>query len=344
MIPKRYGEVIAMSLNRVLYFVRRPESEVTPACFELRHEPFPEPKSGHVLVQSVYASVDPYMRGRMSEGKSYADPFPLNTPMQGGMVGRVLDRGGTDVAEGDWVSGVWDWADRVLVPRQALRRLDSNIPPTTALHVLGMTGLTAYIGLTKFGRPAAGETLVVSAAAGAVGSLVGKIGRIFGLTVVGIAGRADKCQWLTDTVGLNAALNYRDPDFASRLSSALSRGVDVYFDNVGGPVTDQVMAHLNPHARVVICGQIASYNGDPKGLPTRPLFSDLLVSRAEAHGFIIGEHQADFKPALEQLAGWYRDGRLVVEETIAEGFDQLMPQLIGLFHGQNRGKAIVKIS
>lgn len=333
-----------MSFNRVLYFVQRPETEVTGACFELRHEPWPEPREGKVLVQSIYASVDPYMRGRMSDGKSYADPFPLNTPMQGGMVGRVLDAGGTDLVDGDWVSGVWAWADQALVPRQGLRRLDAGVPPTTALHVWGMTGLTAYIGLTKFGRPEAGQTLVVSAAAGAVGSLVGQIGRILGLTVVGIAGRPDKCQWLTETVGLNAALNYRDLDFGSRLAEVLSRGVDVYFDNVGGPVTDQVMAHLNPHARIVICGQIARYNGDPKGFPTRSLFSDLLVSRAEAHGFIISEHQAEFKAALEQLVSWYQDGRLVVEETILEGFEELVPALIGLFHGQNRGKAIVKIS
>ncbi|NMP22457.1 NADP-dependent oxidoreductase [Sulfobacillus harzensis] len=330
-----------MAVNRVVYFVKRPEGMISESCFEIREEAFPTPEEEQVIVKSLYASVDPYMRGRMSLGKSYTDPFPLNTPMQGAMIGEVVDGGDTDLKAGDRVSGVWPWAEQARIARAKLKKLDPSVPPTAALHVLGMPGLTAYIGLTKFGQPKPGQHLAVSAAAGAVGSLVGQIGKILGLHPVGIAGSDEKCQSLLK-LGFEGAVNYRHAEFPEELKKALPNGVDIYFDNVGGPVTDAVMALLNPHARIAICGQIATYNGDPASWPKRPLFADLLVSRARAEAFIVGEHQADFPAALTQLHNWYRQGRLRVEESISDGFDQLIPALVGLFHGANRGKAIVK--
>lgn len=329
--------------NRVVYFVKRPVGMVKADAFEIRREPIPQISGdGSLLVKSAYASVDPYMRGRMSERKSYTAPFDLPSPMQGAMVGQVVDPGSTGFKAGSWVFGAWPWADYAVVATHSLRELEPDVSPTAALHVLGMTGLTAYIGLTQFGRPQPSEHLVVSAAAGAVGSLVGQIGRLLGLSVVGIAGGPEKCQWLVSDLGFDAAVNYQATDFAHQLREALSVGVDVYFDNVGGLVTDQVMAHLNPHARIVVCGQIALYNLD-KPVVERPRFSDLLTNRATATGFIVGEHQALYPQALKQLATWYQSGELKAEETIVQGFDQLIGAFLGLFFGANRGKTIVKL-
>ncbi len=333
-----------MSENRVVYFVKRPSAMVAPDAFEVRREPMPASgQTDAVLVESLYASVDPYMRGRMADRKSYTAPFEVGQPMTGGMVGRVLESSTEGVSPGAWVFGMWPWAEYALVPARSLRVLDPHLPPTTALHVLGLTGLTAYIGLTKFGRPQAGEQLVVSAAAGAVGSLVGQIGRLMGLKVAGIAGSDEKCRWLQENLQFDTAFNYRAENFSRTLADHLKNdGVDIYFDNVGGPVTDAVMSLLNPHARIVVCGQIALYNLD-YGLEERPRFSDLLISRAQASGFIVAEHQSEFPEALETLGRWYGEGLLVAEETITNGFDHLIEAFIGLFHGQNRGKAIVRI-
>ena len=332
-----------MSRNRVVYFVKRPDGMVTNDTFAIREEPMPVlSDTESVIIESVYASVDPYMRGRMSNRKSYTAPFQVGQSMQGGMVGRIYDPGRTDLAKGAWVFGVWPWAEYAQVKAQTVRPLAPGTPPTASLHVLGLTGLTAYIGLTQFGRPVTGEQLVVSAAAGSVGSLAGQIGKILGLRVVGIAGGPEKCAWLVDRLGFDAAVDYRHENFPANLKNAVPDGVDVYFDNVGGTVTDCVMAKLNLHARVVICGQISLYNLDSPA-DQRPRFSDLLISRAQATGFIVGDHQALYPEALEHLSVWYREGRLVAEETLVDGFDQLIDAFIGLFHGANRGKAIVKL-
>lgn len=331
-----------MKTNRVIYFVKRPLGMVTPASFTVREEALPVLRADETLVESLYASVDPYMRGRMSDRKSYTTPYPLNTPMQGGMVGRVIASQDTGLKAGQLVFGIWPWADYAAVARRSLRVLDADLPPTTALHVLGLTGLTAYIGLTQFGNPKPGEQLVVSAAAGAVGSLVGQIGRLLGLRAAGIAGSDEKCRWLTESLGFDAAFNYRDADFSRRLGEGLTSGVDVYFDNVGGEVSERVLSHLNAHARIVVSGQIAFYNED-RAVAGRPLLSDLLVNRAQAAGFIVGEHQELYPDALKQLNAWYRGGLLVAEETLSEGFDQLVDAFIGLFHGSNQGKAVVRL-
>lgn len=330
-------------MQRVIYFTQRPTGMVTRDAFEVREESVPRLGGDKdVLVETVYASVDPYMRGRLSAGKSYTAPFEVGKPMTGAMVGRVVDGGRTSLQSGEWVFGSWPWSEYAVLPESALRRLDPSLPPTTALHVLGLTGLTAYVGLTKFGRPQPAEHLVVSAAAGSVGSLAVQIGRLLGLTVYAIAGGDDKCRWVEQQLGAAKAFNYQAPDFAEALSGGLAGGVDIYFDNVGGVVTDEVMRHLNPHARVVICGQIALYN-QIQPSQHRPLFSDLLISRAEATGFIVGEHQEEFPKALKRLQSWYRLGQLKVEESIVVGFDQWIDAFLGLFSGANRGKAIVQV-
>ena len=329
--------------QRAIYFVQRPHGMVTRDAFEVREEPVPQLKDDQdVLVETVYASVDPYMRGRLSAGKSYTAPFEVGQPMAGAMVGRVVDGGHSSLKTGEWVFGSWPWAEYAVLAESALRRLDPSLPPTTALHVLGLTGLTAYVGLTKFGRPQPTERLVVSAAAGSVGSLAVQIGRLLGLTVYGIAGSDEKCRWLESQLGVHQAFNYRSSDFAEALATGLQHGVDIYFDNVGGDVTDQVLRHLNPHARIVICGQIALYN-QAEPFQHRPLFSDLLISRAQATGFIVGEHHEEFPKALKRLQSWYRMGQLKVEESIVTGFDQWIDAFLGLFAGTNRGKAIVQI-
>lgn len=328
--------------NRVVYFVKRPTGMVTQEVFEVREEPIPEVADpGDLLVESVYASVDPYMRGRMSERKSYTAPFTLNRPMQGGMIGRVVQTRSGDVEVGSLVFGVWPWADYWVVPQQSVRVLDPNLPPTTALGVLGLTGLTAYIGLTKFGMVRSKERLVVSAAAGGVGSLAGQIGRLLGLHVVGVAGGQQKCQWLVSELGFDAAVDYKAAKFPETFAD-VAGGVDVYFDNVGGVVSDVVMGSLNPHARIVVCGQIALYNQD-RPVHERSRFADLLTNRATAVGFIVGEHQDAYPHALKQLSQWYRSGQLKSEEHIVRGFEELVPAFLGLFEGTNRGKLIVKL-
>ncbi len=328
--------------NRVVYFIKRPTGMVTKDVFEVREQPIPEVVDpGDILVESVYASVDPYMRGRMSDRKSYTAPFALNMPMQGGMVGRIVQSRSGDVEVGSFVFGVWPWADYWVVPLRAVRVLDPDLPPTTALGVLGLTGLTAYIGLTKIGQARSKEHLVVSAAAGGVGSLAGQIGRLLGLHVVGVAGGPEKCQWLVSELEFDAAVDYKTTQFQKSLSDVVD-GVDVYFDNVGGLVTDVVMGSLNPHARIVVCGQIALYN---QAQPTheRSRFADLLTNRAMATGFIVGEHQDAYPRALEQLSQWYRSGQLKSEEHIVRGFEELVPAFLGLFEGINRGKLIVQL-
>lgn len=331
------------SVQRAIYFVEPPTGMVSKEAFAVREIPIPKVAAeSDVLVETVYASVDPYMRGRLSAGKSYTDPLPVGHPMIGAMVGRVIDGGQTPLTAGEWVFGSWPWAEYALVAESGLRRLDPSLPPTTALHVLGLTGLTAYLGLTKFGQPLAGERLVVSAAAGSVGSLAVQIGRLLGLHVTGIAGSDEKCRWLQESLGVEHAFNYRAESFAQNFADHATDGVDIYFDNVGGLVTDAVMRHLNPHARIIICGQISQYNAVQ---PTahRPLFADLLVSRAQATGFIVSEHQGEFPKALKQLQNWYRMRQLTAEESIVVGFDRWIDTFLGLFAGDNRGKAIVQI-
>lgn len=330
-----------MRKSRVIYFTKRPDGMVSQEHFLTKEEPVKPIEAGEVLVETIYLSVDPYMRGRMSDRKSYTEPFPVNTPMQGAAVGVVVDSASQKFSPGEWVFGIWPWAEYVVRSESQIRALDSSLEPKAALHVLGLAGLTAYIGLVKLGYPRPKERLVVSAAAGGVGSLVGQIGKLTDLHVTGIAGSDEKCAWLTSELGFDQAINYRSPSFLQHITQSLDDGVDIYFDNVGGVVTDTIMSHLNPHARIVVCGQIATYNVPYAS--QRPLFADLLTSRAQARGFIVGEHQEHYPEALKALSQWYEAGQLKVAETIVLGFDHLVEAFIGLFEGKNMGKTIVQI-
>lgn len=330
--------------NRVIYFVKRPVGLVDKETFDVRQESLgPSPDDTTVLVESVYASVDPYMRGRLSDRRSYTAPFEVGQPMIGAMVGRVVDGQGSGIPAGTWVSGAWAWAEYAWVPPTSLMTIPDGVPPTTALHVLGVTGLTAYFGITAIGHPHAGETCVVSAAAGAVGSIAVQIGKIMGLQLVGIAGSDEKCRWVENALGADAVVNYRSETFRQDLKAAVANGVDIYFDNVGGEVTDGVMGQLNRGARIIICGQISQYNAETTKVVERPRFADLLISRASATGFIVSDFRDQFPSALAQLQTWYQAGQLHAEETIADGFDRWVDAFLGLFRGDNRGKQIVKL-
>jgi NADPH-dependent curcumin reductase CurA len=333
------------SVNRQIQLASRPKGMPTHETFSMVEGPVPTPGDGEVLVRTLYLSVDPYMRGRMNEGKSYVPPFKLGHVLTGGVVGEVVASQDPTFKAGDLVTGHLGWQDYSLAPAAQLQRVDASLAPIeTALGVLGMPGLTAYFGLLDIGRPQAGETVVVSGAAGAVGLVVGQIARLQGCRVVGIAGTERKTRYLKEALGFDAAIDYKaSGDLAEALKAACPDGVDVYFDNVGGPISDAVMALINPHARIPICGQISLYNLETPDIGPRvqPL---LLTRTALMQGFLVGQFAARYPEALTQLAQWLRDGALRYEETVTEGLEHAPDAFLGLFTGENLGKALVHIA
>jgi NADPH-dependent curcumin reductase CurA len=329
--------------NREIVLLRRPVGLPTEADFALRSAPMPDARPGSVLVRTLYLSVDPYMRGRMNDARSYVPPFALNEPLEGGALAQVLEPA-ANLSPGDVVVGQLPWREYAAVPVAAVRRVDpAQGPVTAALGVLGMTGLTAYLGLFRIGQPQSGETVVVSGAAGAVGSVVGQLAKLRGCRAVGIAGTADKCALLVNELGFDAAVCYRDPDWRQSLRTACPEGVDVYFDNVGGDVTDAVLPLINDHARIPLCGQISLYNAEqvergPRWLPL------LVIHRALIQGFIVSDFAAEFGPALRELGALVAEGKLRHQETIVDGFERAAEAFIGLFHGQNVGKLLVRVA
>lgn len=316
----------------------------TAETFLVRDISLPALTDEEVLLQTVYASVDPYMRGRMNDAKSYVPPYAVGAAITGGVVAKVVESRNTRFAVGDVVVGELPWQEYSISSGKGLLKLDPQSGDhTAALGVLGMTGLTAYVGLQEIGKPKAGETLVVSGAAGAVGSIVGQIGKILGCRVVGIAGTADKVRMLTEELGFDAAVNYKDADFSAKLKSACPSGVDVYFDNVGGDVTDAVFRLLNDFARIPVCGQIALYNQAGPDVGPR-LFAYLVTRRALAQGFIVSDYAKQFSEARAKLAEWLAAGKLKHRETIVEGFDRLPDAFLGLFRGDNTGKLLVHVA
>jgi NADPH-dependent curcumin reductase CurA len=336
---------MATSVNRQIHLASRPRGMPTHETFAMVEGPVPTPGDGEVLVRTLYLSVDPYMRGRMNEGKSYVPPFKLNQVLTGGVVGEVVASRDPALTPGDLVTGHLGWQDYSLAPAGQLQRVDPSLAPIeTALGVLGMPGLTAYFGLLDLGRPQAGETVVVSGAAGAVGLVVGQIARLQGCRVVGIAGTERKTRYLKDTLGFDAAIDYKAPgDIAEALAAACPDGVDVYFDNVGGPISDAVMALINPGARIPICGQISLYNLETPDIGPRvqPL---LLTRTAIMQGFLVGQFAARYPEALAKLAHWLRAGSLRYEETVTEGLEHAPDAFLGLFSGENLGKALVHVA
>jgi NADPH:quinone reductase len=341
-------KALADEKNKAILLARRPAGMPSEDDFRVVEEEMPRPAEGEVLIRTLYLSVDPYMRGRMNDRKSYVAPFALGEAITGGVVGRVVESRAEGFEAGDTVVGMLGWrlynvarpdrANPVAVTKVDPRRA----PVTTALGVLGMPGLTAYFGLLDIGRPREGETVVVSGAAGAVGTIVCQIAKLKGARVVAVAGSDEKTRYLTDELGADAAVNYKtSADLRRELHGACPRGVDVYFDNVGGEVSDAVHALINHGARVVVCGQISLYNLERPDVGPRvqPL---LLVNSALMRGFIISDYAPRFAEGLAQLAGWLSEGRLRYAETITEGFEQAPRAFLGLFAGENLGKQLVK--
>lgn len=319
--------------------------------FQIQDAVMPQPSDGEVLLRTLYISVDPYLRGRMREGKSYIAPFELGQVIVSGAVAEVLESKSPNLQPGDIVvGGALPWSLYATAKATALQKVDPRIAPvSTALGVLGMPGLTGYFGLRDIGQPKAGETVVVSGAAGAVGMVVCQMAKIKGCRVVAIAGGEAKTRYLLDELGVDAAIDYKTDggyksvsELRKELSAACPNGVDVYFDNVGGDISDAVLLLLAPAARVIICGQISVYNLDKPDIGMRPQ-PYLLVNSALMKGFMIMPYVAEFGAGIAQLAQWLTEGKLKYAETVVEGFENTPRAFIGLFKGENLGKQIVKV-
>lgn len=330
--------------SKQILLASRPVGLPTDANFAFRDVPVAEPGEGQVVVRSLYLSVDPYMRGRMSDAKSYIAPYGLNEVITGGVVGEVVASKAEGMKAGDHVIGMLGWQTFNVVDASAVRRIDGSLAPLSAyLSVLGLTGLTAYFGLLDIGQPKAGETVVVSGAAGAVGMMVGQIAKIQGARVVGIAGTDEKTALLTDKLGFDAAINYKTvPDLQAALAVACPNGVDVYFDNVGGAISDAVMSLLNDRARIPVCGAISSYNSTDGDLGPR-VQTKLIKTRSLMKGFVLSDYADRMQEGAAELAKWLAAGRLQYEETIVEGFENVPKAFLGLFKGENVGKQLVRV-
>lgn len=337
-------------IQRQWIYRRAPAAAITPEHYELVERMLPTAlAAGQVLLATRYLSVDPYMRIAQSGKPTYdSEPHPLNTVQKGGAVAQVLASNAPGYAEGDWVYAYTSWQSHAIVHAAELTRLDPvQAPVTTALGVLGMPGRTAWFGLTESGRPHAGDVVVVSGAAGAVGSLVVQFARRHGARVLGIAGGAAKCAWVKDTLGADWAVDYKAFNDADALGAEIRRlagGVDVYFDNVGGMATDAVIPLINRRARIVICGQISQYNGglDAPELGPR-LLHHLLYQRATISGMLARDYVHRMDEMRRIVAPWVKAGEIVFEETIVDGFEQLPAALNSLFTGEHRGKLLVRL-
>ena len=312
--------------------------------FRIEDTEVPQLDDGDVLVRTLYLSVDPYMRSRMNDRKSYVPPFKLNEPIVGGVVGEVVESRSTSFTTGDIVSGMLSWRLYSAAKAEELHKIDPKIAPiTTALNILGIPGLTAYFGLLDICNPQPGETVVVSGAAGAVGTAVCQIAKIKDCRVVGIAGTNDKNAYLKDELRVDATINYKTEDVRQALAHACPNGVDVYFDNVGGDVSDAALLLINKGARISICGQISMYNLErmDEGLRPQPL---LLVNSAMMKGFIVIDYAPRFAEGVTQLGKWLAEGKLKYAENIVEGFENAPRAFLGLFAGENLGKQLVKVA
>lgn len=333
------------TVNRRITLASRPVGFPKVSDFHLDYSPLPSIAVGEVLVRSVYLSLDPYMRGRMNDVESYARPVALGEVMTGGAVAFVQETENPRFRAGDAVEGMLGWQEYAAVEGRELRKIDPLLAPiSTALGVLGRPGLTAYFGLLDICAPQRGETVVVSGAAGAVGMLVGQIAKIKGCRTVGVAGSDTKISWLTDELGFDAACNYKtDADFELRLRDLCPDGIDVYFDNVGGSVSDAVLRLINRKARIAVCGQISQYNLEQPEQGPRWLWQ-LIVKQAKVEGFRVSEFAERFPEGLEQLAAWLQEGKLKYREDVAQGIESAPQAFIGMLQGKNQGKQLVQLS
>jgi len=334
--------------NRQWVLASRPDGKPVLSDFGLITTNKPTPKQGEVLLRTVYLSLDPYMRGRMSDAKSYAEPVAINEVMVGGTVCRVEQSNHPDYAVGEWVQSYSGWQDYAISNGEGLVKLGKEpTKPSYALGVMGMPGLTAYMGLLDIGQPKAGETVVVAAATGAVGSIVGQIAKLQGCKVVGIAGGEQKCKSAVEDLGFDYCLDHHATDLAEQLTKACDKGIDVYFENVGGKVFDAVLPLLNTSARVPLCGLVSQYNATslPKGLDRLSmLMSTLLVKRIKMQGFIVfddyGHRYNEFSQAMTQ---WLKEGKINYREHLVDGLENAPESFIGLLEGQNFGKLVIQV-
>ncbi len=333
--------------NRRIVLAARPHGQPTPECFRLETTVMPEVGEGEVLLRTRYLSLDPYMRGRMSEGPSYAEPVALGAVMCGMAVCRVETSRAEGFAVGDHVMAFTGWQDYAVVATEGLVKLDAEAAPLSwYLGVLGMPGLTAYVGLLDIGKPKPGETVVVAAATGPVGATVGHIAKLKGCRVVGIAGGSEKCEYAVQELGFDACLDHYREDLPQQLADACGKGIDIYFENVGGHVLEAVVPHLNVGARVPVCGLIAWYNlteapGGPDRLPA--LMRTVLTRRVTMQGFIVGDHKHRRQEFIHNMSGWLKAGQVKYREDLIEGLQHAPNALIGLLKGSNFGKLVVAV-
>lgn len=334
------------TMNRQILLAARPIGFPKDSDFNLVESAIPTPGDGQILVRSIYLSVDPYMRGRMNDVKSYAPPVQIGGVMGGGAVAKVVQSNNPAFNEGDYVEGMFLWQDYAVSDGQGVRKIDPALAPiSTALGVLGMPGLTAYFGLLEICNPQPGETVVVSGAAGAVGSLVGQIAKIKGCRAVGIAGGDEKVAYLIGELGFDGAFNYKtESDYNKKLSELCSSGVDVYFDNVGGAISDAVLRLINTKARISICGQISQYNLEKPEMGPRLILTMLLVRQARAEGFLVFQFANRYPEGLKQMAQWLKEGKLKYKEDVERGIENTPRAFMAMLKGRNLGKQLVKIS
>lgn len=337
-----------ISINKQVHLVSRPTNGVALENFALVEAPISQPADGQVLLRTIFLSLDPYMRGRMYAGANYASSTALNAPMIGETVSRVVTSRHADFSEGDFVISAHGWQEFALSDGADLEKIDPDIAPiSTALGVLGMPGMTGYAGLLRHGQPKAGETVVVSAASGAVGSMVGQVAKIKNARAVGIAGGPDKCRYLIEELGFDAAVDHRAPDLAGQLAAACPDGIDIYYDNVGGQITATIIDQLNTYARILVCGTIAVDRNQPQNLDLpdmQTLLSHALVKQLTIRGFMVWS-MSDMKDAFRaDVSSWIKEGKIVYKQHIVDGLENAPEAFLGLFTGTNFGKLLIRVS
>src|SRR5450755_3099382 len=343
---KKLEETIMSQSAKRVVLVSRPVGEPKASDFRVEDYALPTPGEGHVLLRTIWLSLDPYMRGRMSDAPSYAAPVPIGGVMEGGTVCEVIASSNPGFVKGDIVLARAGWQTHALSDGRGLSKIDPKLGPvSTAVGVLGMPGMTAYTGLIDIGKPQAGETVAVAAASGAVGSAVGQIAKLKGARAVGIAGGADKCRYVQQELGFDDCVDHRDPDFAAKLKDACPKGIDVYFENVGGAVFEAVFPLLNAFARVPVCGLIAEYNNFGETSPkwAGKMMRAVLTKRLTIRGFIVSDFASRHGDFLRDMSGWVREGKVKHKEFITEGLDSAPAAFMGLLKGANFGKQLVRV-
>jgi NADPH-dependent curcumin reductase CurA len=330
--------------NRQIVLASRPKGLPKSENFRIENYELGKLKPEELLLKPWFISVDPYMRGRMNEVKSYAASFQIDQAIRGGVVARVIESKNKSFSEGDYVVGNLPWAEYCIEQSSNLRKVDvKSVPPGYHLGVLGMPGMTAYFGIMDIIKPKKGETVVISGAAGAVGIVAGQIARIQGASVIGISGSDEKCKLLKEQFSYDVAINYKkSKNLRKEIALACPKGVDGYYDNVGGEITDAVINNLNPHSRIALCGQISHYNSTR--IPTGPIILPILLTRSvKLQGFLVSNYSDRFGEALTDLTKWLKDGKIKYTETVVKGFENLPEAFIGLFSGKNQGKMMVEV-